>query len=48
VLFADGHAAVHDFSAEIRRDPEHSFEETAEWMWYKVERPEKPRVVSSR
>ncbi len=42
VLFVDGHTAVHDFSAEIRRDPERSFEETKDWMWYKAEPPPPP------
>jgi prepilin-type N-terminal cleavage/methylation domain-containing protein len=44
ILFADGHAAVHDFSEQIRKDPKHSFEETQDWMWYKALPPE-PKVV---
>jgi len=40
VLFTDGHAATHDFSAEIRRDPQRSFEETKDWLWYKTADPD--------
>jgi prepilin-type N-terminal cleavage/methylation domain-containing protein len=46
ILFADGHAAVHDFSAEIRRDPPRSFEETKDWIWYKAE-PQNPKVATN-
>jgi len=43
ILFVDGHASVHDFSAEIRRDPQRSFEETSDWIWYKAKlEPIKP------
>lgn len=45
VLFADGHVKLHDFSAEIRADPAHSFEETADWIWYK---PSPEPVISLR
>ena len=35
ILFVDGHVAKHDFSASIRTDPDHVFEETKDWIWYK-------------
>jgi prepilin-type N-terminal cleavage/methylation domain-containing protein len=43
-LFVDGHSAVHDFSAAIRRDPQHCFEETKDWIWYKPKSEEPPRL----
>lgn len=46
ILFADGHAAVQDFSHEIRQDPKFSFEETRDWIWYKAE-PAEPQVAST-
>jgi len=36
VLFVDGHVASHDFSRVIRADPEHPYEPTKDWMWYKA------------
>lgn len=44
ILFVDGHSAVHDFSAEIRRDPQFCLEETTDWKWYKALPPE-PKVA---
>ncbi|MBI1177997.1 prepilin-type N-terminal cleavage/methylation domain-containing protein [bacterium] len=46
VLFVDGHAVIDDFSAEIRRKPQFCFEETKDWIWYKVEPEEKPRYAA--
>ncbi|KAF0178263.1 MAG: hypothetical protein FD161_2010 [Limisphaerales bacterium] len=34
VLFVDGHAAVHDFSASVMTDPYYPYEETKDWQWY--------------
>jgi prepilin-type N-terminal cleavage/methylation domain-containing protein len=34
VLFVDGHAAVHDFSESLMRDPWYPYEETKDWQWY--------------
>jgi type II secretory pathway pseudopilin PulG len=34
VLFVDGHAAVHDFSASVMTDPYFPYEETKDWQWY--------------
>jgi prepilin-type N-terminal cleavage/methylation domain-containing protein/prepilin-type processing-associated H-X9-DG protein len=34
ILFADGHAAVHDFTANIRANPSYPCEPTADWYWY--------------
>jgi len=33
-LFVDGHAAVHDFSEQVMRDPFYPFEATKDWVWY--------------
>jgi prepilin-type N-terminal cleavage/methylation domain-containing protein/prepilin-type processing-associated H-X9-DG protein len=35
ILFADGHAARHDFTKVIRADPFHCTEPTKDWIWYK-------------
>ncbi len=35
ILFADGHAATHNFSRELRENLLFPYEETANWMWYK-------------
>lgn len=35
VLFVDGRAASHDFTASIRSDPDYVFEATKDWIWYK-------------
>jgi prepilin-type N-terminal cleavage/methylation domain-containing protein/prepilin-type processing-associated H-X9-DG protein len=35
VLFVDGHVASHDFTRSIKTDPDHVFEETKNWIWYK-------------
>jgi prepilin-type N-terminal cleavage/methylation domain-containing protein len=37
-LFADGHAAVHDFTANIRANPAYPCEPTANWYWYEPAR----------
>lgn len=34
ILFVDGHAAVHDFSQSVMRDPYYPYEETKDWIWY--------------
>lgn len=34
VLFVDGHAAIHDFSESLMRDPWYPYEETKDWQWY--------------
>lgn len=34
VLFVDGHAALHDFSASLQTDLYYPYEETKDWMWY--------------
>ena len=34
ILFVDGHAAMHDFSQSVMRDPFYPYEETREWIWY--------------
>lgn len=39
VLFADGHAAMIDFTSQIQENAEHSFEEASRWMWYKAMPP---------
>ncbi|MDB6027009.1 MAG: hypothetical protein JWM68_3232 [Verrucomicrobiales bacterium] len=36
ILFVDGHAKLLDFSDSLRTDPYHPFEETSDWMWYKL------------
>ncbi len=33
-LFVDGHAAIHDFSEQVMRDPYYPFEATKDWVWY--------------
>jgi len=33
-LFVDLHVATHDFTSNIRKDPEYVFEPTKDWMWY--------------
>jgi len=33
-LFVDGHAAVHEFSEQVMRDPFYPFEATKDWVWY--------------
>jgi prepilin-type processing-associated H-X9-DG protein len=35
VLFADGHAKIHDFVGTLRTDPYYPYEETKQWIWYK-------------
>jgi prepilin-type N-terminal cleavage/methylation domain-containing protein/prepilin-type processing-associated H-X9-DG protein len=35
ILFADGHAANHNFSRELRENFLFPYEETSNWMWYK-------------
>ena len=35
ILFVDGHVATFDFSQTIRSDPDHVFEPTKNWIWYK-------------
>jgi prepilin-type N-terminal cleavage/methylation domain-containing protein len=35
ILFADSHAATHNFSRELRDNLYFPYEETAQWMWYK-------------
>jgi prepilin-type N-terminal cleavage/methylation domain-containing protein len=35
IAFMDGHVVLHNFSAVLRTDPYHPFEETKDWMWYK-------------
>ena len=35
ILFTDGHTAVHDFTKALKTDPDHPYEPTASWMWYK-------------
>jgi hypothetical protein len=42
VLFIDGHAARHDFTRTIQSDPEHPFEPTKDWIWYKPREPARP------
>ena len=34
VLFVDGHAAMHDFSASVMTDLYFPYEETKDWQWY--------------
>jgi len=34
-LFVDSHVAFHDFTANIRADPDYDFEPTKDWVWYK-------------
>lgn len=34
VLFADGHAATHNFSKQLQQDIEFPYEATKDWMWY--------------
>ncbi len=34
VLFADGHAAVHNFSKSLSTDPFFPYEPTKDWIWY--------------
>ena len=34
VLFVDGHAALHDFSASLQTDLYYPYEETKDWQWY--------------
>jgi hypothetical protein len=35
ILFADGHAKVHNFTKSLCTDPYYPFEETRDWIWYK-------------
>ena len=35
ILFVDGHAALQDFSRNIKADPYYPFEPTPNWIWYK-------------
>ena len=35
ILFVDSHVAFHDFTANIRADPDYDFEPTKDWVWYK-------------
>ena len=35
ILFVDGHVAKHDFTRTIQADPDHIYEPTANWVWYK-------------
>ena len=39
VLFVEGHVAKHDFTRTIQSDPEHPFEPTKDWIWYKPAAP---------
>ena len=36
VLFADSHAAVHNFSPSLQGDYLHPYEATRQWVWYKA------------
>jgi prepilin-type N-terminal cleavage/methylation domain-containing protein len=36
IQFADGHAQVMNFTKALCTDPYYPFEETRDWMWYKV------------
>jgi prepilin-type N-terminal cleavage/methylation domain-containing protein/prepilin-type processing-associated H-X9-DG protein len=38
VLFADGHAATHDFTKAIHSNPSYPYEPTADWYWYEPAR----------
>ena len=43
VLFADSHAAMHNFSPSLQGDYLHPYEATRQWMWYKaIETPVRP------
>jgi prepilin-type N-terminal cleavage/methylation domain-containing protein len=35
ILFVDGHAQQHDFTATIKKDPLRALEPTKDWMWFK-------------
>jgi prepilin-type processing-associated H-X9-DG protein len=35
ILFADGHAALHNFTRSLTTDPYFFAEETKDWIWYK-------------
>ncbi len=39
VLFAEGHAAKHDFTVAIRSRPQYPYEPTANWYFYEPQRP---------
>jgi hypothetical protein len=39
ILFADGHAGVFNFTHALTDDPYYPFEETKDWMWYKLRPP---------
>jgi prepilin-type processing-associated H-X9-DG protein len=34
ILFVDGHAAKHDFSAALKGNPQYPTETTKDWAWY--------------
>jgi prepilin-type processing-associated H-X9-DG protein len=34
VLFADGHAKIHNFTQALCADPHYPSEPTRDWMWY--------------
>jgi hypothetical protein len=39
ILFVDGHTARHDFTRVIKGDPDHPYEPTKDWIWYKPAEP---------
>jgi prepilin-type N-terminal cleavage/methylation domain-containing protein len=39
ILFADSHAAVHNFSPSLQNDYRFPYEATRQWMWYKAIEP---------
>ena len=43
ILFVDGHAATHDFTRELRKDPFYPTEPTRNWEWYEPQ----PGVIAS-
>jgi prepilin-type N-terminal cleavage/methylation domain-containing protein/prepilin-type processing-associated H-X9-DG protein len=47
ILFADGHARVFNFTRALTDDPYYPFEETKDWMWYKIRPPATNIVLSS-
>jgi prepilin-type N-terminal cleavage/methylation domain-containing protein/prepilin-type processing-associated H-X9-DG protein len=47
ILFADGHARVFNFTHALTDDPYYPFEETKDWMWYKIKPPVTNIVLSS-
>jgi prepilin-type N-terminal cleavage/methylation domain-containing protein/prepilin-type processing-associated H-X9-DG protein len=44
ILFADGHAAQHDFTGALKAEPMYPIEEAKNWMWYQYAPNSPPSV----